>query len=261
MENTDALPPAIVISLPQSAARRAIMARALDGLGMPYAFFDGINGYALDPDTLPDYAGLRRRLFFGRDLTPGEIGCTLSHRAVLRKIVDENIPVALVLEDDARLADDLPDVLRALMKRGGWDMVRFLGRPKTLKAMRDVGPLTGKYALTRAYGTPGGAYAYLVTRKAAAALLPFMQKNWQPNDMILGQTWRTRLDVYAVRPAAIVADDDIDSTIGDERNRKSKDSLRGWEKIAHPFTRSAFKLWENAGKFFAWRSMRRKDRA
>jgi glycosyl transferase family 25 len=249
---TAGLPAIFIISLKHSAERRALMTARLNELKLPHAFFDAVDGAALDPDTSPDYDGLRRRLFFGRDLTRGEIGCTLSHRAVLQKIVDENIPHALILEDDARMKDDLPGVLSALMADKNWDMVRFLGRPKTLRDMRDIRPLCGPYSLTRAFGTPGGAYAYLVTRDAAARLLPFMQRNWQPNDMILGQTWRTGLDVYAVSPAAIWADDDIESTIGEERNRKSKDSLRGWEKIAHYPVRAAFKLWENAGKRAAW---------
>jgi glycosyl transferase family 25 len=247
-------PAIFVISLPRSGERRRIMTARLLQLGLSFTFFDAVDGSTLDPDTLPDYDGRRRRLFFGRDLTKGELGCTLSHRAVLQKIVDENIPAALILEDDARVKDDLPAVLAALMQKGGWDMVRFLGRPKTLRDMAGIGPLCDPYVLTRAFGTPGGAYAYLVTKDAAARLLPFMRRNWQPNDMILGQTWRTGLNAVSVRPAAIWADDDIESTIGDERFRKSKDSLRGWERIVHPFARAGFKVWENIGKRAAWTS-------
>lgn len=36
-------------------------------------------------------------------LTPGEIGCALSHLAIYKKIRDENIKIAFVLEDDAVL--------------------------------------------------------------------------------------------------------------------------------------------------------------
>jgi glycosyl transferase family 25 len=36
-------------------------------------------------------------------LTPGAIGCAMTHRNIWQKIVDENIPNALILEDDIRV--------------------------------------------------------------------------------------------------------------------------------------------------------------
>ena len=40
-------------------------------------------------------------------LKKGEIGCSLSHMKIYKRMMDENIPIALVLEDDAVLLDEL----------------------------------------------------------------------------------------------------------------------------------------------------------
>ena len=43
---------------------------------------------------------LRKLEKFGRELTPGELGCSLSHIRLWEKMVKENIPEVLILEDD-----------------------------------------------------------------------------------------------------------------------------------------------------------------
>lgn len=253
-------PAIFVISLARSSRRRATMAAALEKLSLPFSFFDAVDGSQIDLASSPDYNGTLRRLVAGRDLTQGEFGCLLSHRALLEKIAAEKIPRALILEDDAILSPELPAVLDALMRQD-WDVVRFLARPKTARESVKVRDIGNGFSMTRVFGTPGGAYGYLVTDRAAARLAEFMQVNWQPNDTLLGQSWRTGLDVFGVLPAPVRADDEIESTIGDERFRKSKESLNGWEKISHPAARAAFKIWENAGKHSAWRAQKRRDRA
>jgi glycosyl transferase, family 25 len=250
------LPPVIVISLKKSEDRRKVIGARLDALGLQYSFFEGINGHALDRDRVSHYDGTRRLLFFGKHLTPGEIGCLSSHRAVYQKIVDENIPCALVLEDDAQLSDDLPAVLESLMDmQKSWDAIRFLARDKVYKSSRFIRALNGPYELTRPFGTPGGAYGTLVSQKAAQALVRAMEKNYIPNDTTLGQVWRTGLDVYAVRPSPITPDMVVESTIGDKRFEETVD-LQGWMKPAFKLTRPLYKIYDALGKYYVWLSRR-----
>src|SRR3984957_7733491 len=109
-------PPVFVINLEKSADRRADMYARLEPLHIDYSFFKAVNGHALDIDTLPAYDKTRRRLFFGRDLTKGEIGCLLSHKAVYQHMVDNNINRAIVLEDDVSIEPDFPQVIREIMQ-------------------------------------------------------------------------------------------------------------------------------------------------
>lgn len=237
-----------VISMPHSTERRAAISARLGALGLEFSFFDGIYGKNVDMHRHPLYAGTRRRLFFGKDLTAGEFGCLLSHRGVYQRIVDENVPRALVLEDDAILTDDVPAVLAAVAASSvPWDIIRFLGSEKTYRLSRAVAPLTKAYELTRATSTPAGAYGYLLSQNGARRLLACTQKNWQPVDMIQGQAWKTGLDVFCVRPSPILPDYDVPSTIGDGRFDKTR-HLKNWERALYPLSRLGLKIYDMAGK-------------
>ena len=78
-----------VISLERSHERRAFMQRQLDDLGLPFRFFNAIDGSKMTATKFREAAGVK--------LTPGEIGCGLSHLAVIREIEHE---YAAILEDD-----------------------------------------------------------------------------------------------------------------------------------------------------------------
>ena len=99
--------PVFVISLPDCHDRRARISAALDGLGLPFGFSDAVDGReGLPPEyqSLIDRAATRKK---GRILTDAEFACALSHINVYRRIVADEIPYALVLEDDAVPQPDL----------------------------------------------------------------------------------------------------------------------------------------------------------
>lgn len=255
----NALPPVFVINLKRSEGRRKDMSERLGKLGVPFSFFEAVDGHALDIDNLPAYDGLKRRLFFGRDLRKGEIGCLLSHRAVYQHMVDNNISAAVVLEDDVFLKDDFPEVVRALMNQpAAWDMVRFLDSEKVYQKSRFIRLLgVGSYSLKRVLIASGGAYGYVLTLKAARALLRHMQKNYLPVDALHGYVWRTGLEVLSVVPSPVSPDNEIGSTIGEARFDKTL-HVKGWQKAVYPLTRSWLKFSELVGKRRAyWLSLPR----
>ena len=224
------------------------MAERLDPLQVPYSFFEGVDGSMLDLDTLPSYDRLRRRLFFGRDLKKGEMGCLLSHRAVYQHMVDHDIDTAVVLEDDVFPAPEFPDVIRSLVKHPlQWDVVRFLEGEKVYNKSRVIGPLCGKYRLTRPLVASGGAYGYMLTKKAASRFLRHMQKNAVPVDTVHSYVWRTGLETFAVNPSPVRPDREIDSTIGEDRFDKTL-QIADWQKTIYRLTRSWLKLSELIGK-------------
>jgi glycosyl transferase, family 25 len=254
-------PPVFVISLKQSSGRRQAMAARLDALGIKYSFFDGYDGAALTPETYPAYDRARRRLFCGKDLTKGEMGCLLSHRAVYRHMIDRNIPIAIVLEDDVKPAPDFAAVIgRLLAAPFRWDIVRFLGREKVYRNARAIAPLDETHILIRPSGTPGGTYGYMLTLNAARRLGARMQKNWLPVDILQGYVWLTGLEVFAVRPSPVLHDDEGESTIGAARFDKTV-RLSGLQKAAYPLTRFYFKMSQVLlTRVSAWSSQER-DRA
>ncbi len=248
-------PHIFVINMKHSTERRAVMTARLEALGLAYSFFEAVDGRGLDLDRLPAYDGTRRRLFFGRDMTPGEIGCLLSHKAVYQHMVDQNIAAAVVLEDDVFLTPDFPVVIEALTRLSvKWDVIRFLAQEKVQKTpCRIIYELDCKpYALARIGATPGGAYGYMLTRSAAGKLLRHMQKNLLPVDILHGYVWKTGLESFILKPSPVSADMEGESTIGYGKRFDKSLALKGWERLAYPFTRSWLKFSELVGKRAAY---------
>jgi len=239
-----------VISLTTCAERRKRIAVRLEELGLSFEFVDAVDLRGTEISRHPAYDSARRRLFFGRDLMPGELGCLLSHRKVYELIASRGISNALVLEDDAMLEDDLPEVLEALIhSRVAWDLVRFLDKQKVYrKKCRHIGMIDVIHELARLPTNSGGAYGYLLNQRAAMRLVKLMERNWLQNDVLHSRAWMTGLNVFIVRPSPVTHPvEDDDSMIGSERFKKGFE-LTGWRRVAHPFARFAMKLQDQVMK-------------
>jgi glycosyl transferase family 25 len=104
MAATD-LPPIFVISLVGSK-RRENIARQLSRWPGTWSFIDAVYGRDLTDEDVArcyDERAVIRRI--GRPMTRGEIGNSLSHLSIYRRMIEEGIPRAIVLEDDALLED------------------------------------------------------------------------------------------------------------------------------------------------------------
>ncbi|PHQ69030.1 MAG: hypothetical protein COB93_09075 [Sneathiella sp.] len=243
------LPPVFVINRPKDADRRTDMEERLGRVGVFPEFFDAVDGYALDINTLPDYDREKRRRYFGKDLGHGEIGCLLSHRSLYQKMVDENIERAVILEDDVFLDRSFRQVLEDIQRVDlNWDVIRFVGHGKVFDVgYRRLASLSSPYWLTRVPTSPSGAYAYMLTQNAAKTFLRFMQKNWVPVDIVHSRAWETGLETLLVHPSPVTPDLVSPSTIGDARFDKSP-AISGLTKFLHPFYRFWYKLSNGAGK-------------
>lgn len=163
-------PAVFVLTLPDDADRRAPLLAELDRQQIAYRLFYGIDGRAgLSPEheAMVDRAAAARTM--RRRLTDGELACALSHRAIYQQILDEGLPAALILEDDAIISPRLGAFLRdgGLMARpmilldySRVSVVRFPAR-----AFRDYG------RLWRVVVNPHFATGYGVQASAARYLL------------------------------------------------------------------------------------------
>lgn len=190
-----------VVTLARAVERHAHIATALRGLD--HHLHHGADRLDLDLATMERDGGIvpwrkvRRLTGKRRPLSPGEVGCALSHRQVYEEVVRRGIARAIVLEDDvAPREGDVAHVQAALSELPEtWDLV-YLGythfervtawqRAKRLvyvplAAVRLVPWRTGEVfrlhprpfsAHLRRAGYHDGTYAYAVSASGARKLL------------------------------------------------------------------------------------------
>lgn len=256
------IPRIFVINMPRHEERRQSMLRRAKDITLDIEFFEAVDGASLSKEQLSFYDSIKRKKYFGRDLQRGEIGCLLSHRGIYEKMIRENIPSAIILEDDIIFENDASSVFDALNKSSvKWDVVRFLGSKKIYKrGCRIIAPLIGRYFIARLPTAPGGAHGYIIKLEAARVMLTHMQRNWLPIDSLQGRMWETGLETLVVYPAPLFPDDQEASTIGDKRFDKTL-QLKGLAHWLYPLNRAWFKLEEAVGKKYIYLSSWFRDRA
>lgn len=156
--------PTFFINLDRCSDRRRFVEAQLSAAGLASERLAGVDGA-----DLPTH--LARYFPFDSALTPSQIGCSASHLAIMRIIVERNIEAALVLEDDAALPANLRSVLGALLAAlpARWDLVRLCRAPK--RAFRPLCDLPDALRLVRYSRIPLGAAGYLVSQGGARKLL------------------------------------------------------------------------------------------
>ncbi|MBC7923698.1 MAG: glycosyltransferase family 25 protein [Ferruginibacter sp.] len=156
----------VVISLPFRTDRREDVRRRMSRLQLPFTFFEAIHGRSarLSPSDERLFSPLAKRY-----LSPGSIGCALSHVRVWQQTVERGGVGCLVLEDDALLPDSFAEDLRRWLPEVPPDFdILFLGSGKT--APGDIRRFVSQHVFEPFYPREG-MYAYVVSARGAKNLL------------------------------------------------------------------------------------------
>lgn len=237
--------PVFVVSLPQSVARRRPLLGALTRLGIAHEVVEAADGQALvSRREVPwsDASTLEPQPLLGRHLTPGEIGCAVSHLTLWHRIAAGRT-AAVVLEDDCRVAESCPEVLERLQACAGtWDLV-LLGHRSTRRgaaagATPALGgrPLGPRHRLARLVEFATGSYAYAISPHGAARLARFAEPIRVPADWVTGYAPAAGVRLHGVTPPCALPDVDVPSTIAAREAERAASAaggspartLRGW---------------------------------
>lgn len=116
----------------------------------------------------------------------GQVGCFLSHYAAWEKIANGLDDYAVVFEDDVHISNDLADILSDdQWIPSGADVIRLETSTNRVK-------LSSAPVLTRARrnvfsvkSTTWCAGAYIISKRAAKALIELPQRHHEPSDILL----------------------------------------------------------------------------
>jgi glycosyl transferase, family 25 len=194
-----------VINLDRSPDRLARMEEQARNIGFSFERVPAIDGRTMTQPFLGNtFDGL---------LTPGEVGCYASHLLCCQKIGEQNLPYAMVLEDDATLAPKAITIASyaAQIAPRGWDYIHLSANPTrhatfTLAALGDGHDLV-RYSLRPPYN----ATAYLMSAAGAQKFLAPRHREL-PNDCDIRRQWMFKMDVIGIATRVAAANETFEST-------------------------------------------------
>lgn len=237
-----------LISLEKDHARRTLF------FSQPHTedfrVFSAINTMQCDWEELGTRFDLAQfEAHYGRKVTKGEIGCTLSHLAVYRQIVDDPAvseqDYALVCEDDALFHQNFQQNLTALLAQPLSVPILLIGQSKILDF--NAGELEINYPTTfnflrhhagsLSYAYPyksyfAGTVGYLIKKSAARSFLAQLEKGkpfWLADDFLLFEQ-QFALSNQVVRPLMVIENPSLTSNLeairGSQANNLAKKLMK-----------------------------------
>lgn len=238
--------PVYVISLLGSEERRIRVTRQMSELGIPFQFFDGVDGRKLSDDERARAAPGNGRDYGGL-LTPAEIGCALSHLTLIGQMAQSEARYFAVIEDDAVLSAALPALLDADMLAAlpPFDILQLSSAGKEVGLALDLGTYAGFRIIT----SPKCRFnmsALIYSREAARVLSARITDISAPVDNMIFQDRRPfDFRVIEARPSLAVQDWQLTSDIGarprtsrlttkiERELRRLRNSVRLWLSFVH----------------------------
>jgi len=218
--------PIFIINLKASVERREAMAELCAKYNLSVTFLEATDGRLLSQEGLDRLLGKgSMQSTLGRDLSPSEVGCLLSHKAIYQMIVDEELGVCLILEDDIEFSEDLLQVLDDInMLPSDWEVVLLGHHGRKSRLSKIKGSLWGRriisnnYKLVRPSEVAYGAYGYLINKRGASKLLAELECIALPLDHYTGDS--SYINLYVVTPPVIGIHEDLSDNFHSMEGRK-----------------------------------------
>ena len=197
-----------VVNLASARERRAAMRALLTRHGITPTWFDAVDGRILSDEALARaFDAPRAQIAYG-PMSRGEIGTSLSHLEIYRKMVEQEIPCATILEDDVLLAEDF----RSLLDSQGPNSLAGAFAPQdpvmvqlthVARGYRLGATPLGSRQIVRPHGGVWLTSGYFLTLAAARNLLRAMHPVWMVADHWRYFEREGLLRLYALTPNAV----------------------------------------------------------
>lgn len=230
-----------LINLDRREDRLQSMRMRLDSLGLDFtrvAAFDGLQ-YAQTRDDWP-FA-----------LTPGEVGCFYSHKNCMRLIADGDDEYGVILEDDVELSTNMPGyITSSLWIPAEADIVKLETTHDSVKLSHLKSLDFGNASIGRLMSSHIGAAGYIISKRAACAILTMLEHADIPIDVILfthDEGVLASMNVYQIVPALCQQSGDFSTINADKiewyRQRKENYKRPSFLKlivreVMRPFNRA-----------------------
>ena len=237
--------PTFVISLERDLQRRTHMDRELLSVGITAEFVSAVDGLALSAADRSRYDAVRALQVYGCAMLDTEIGCYLSHYQLYGRIVRENIPAALILEDDLEISPALPRIVAELLADPDpqWLIVRMESmrtsvlHPRTPNERGNLVRTLSDGELRQISTHVLGLGGYLIRQEGARRMLSYGRRIFMPIDHTMDRFWENDIVPYVVRPFPVCQRPDFASRIGPRLSDRHRDqpavvrTRRRWQRL------------------------------
>ena len=179
-----------VINLDRSVNRWALISKQLNKLEIKFERIPACDGRTISTIDYEHYLDLNAGIAHGKaKLTPGEVGCFLSHRECWKRLVESGNSYAAILEDDIIISTRAASYLNSaswipasvdLIMLSLWD------HEQTIYCLRNSKRISEDNELYRGIiPHPFGTQGYIISRRAAQKALDLSDRLFLPVDEFL----------------------------------------------------------------------------
>jgi len=203
--------PVYVVNLDCAPARMQSMDHQLTNLGVSYLRISAINGVDLSANEIEKvYSSKLNKKHFRYNLSLGEIGCYMSHRKIWRKMVEENIDFAIILEDDLIVNENFQQLFALVDSLKNYDLIKLADNRSFPAAQKKE--ITADFELINFKTIPNCTTGYTINLSGAKKLLT-RELFYRPVDIDLQFCKELTLSVYGLQPYPITENRDFSSDI------------------------------------------------
>lgn len=212
-----------VVNLEKDTEKKKLIEKQCKRQGFDFEIIKAVNGNELSKETLSAEV-----YEYGKEhLTKGEIGCALSHKIIYKKIADENLDFALILEDDAIINEKTNNLFKKLEKiiDRNKNQVLLMQKSSQFFLNRKI-KIDAEYEFYEAWN-PKCTHGYMITNKAAKTILKINTPIIREADHWLSFYQLSLLKVYCLNKNLITSrDEDKEaSNIEKERRMMTKEQI------------------------------------
>lgn len=233
-----------VINLKRAQDRRAKMEAQAEKLGLNLDFIEATDGQFLKDSDRALVDNERRLRLSKYPLSDNEIGCFISHRRAMQRLIDSGDRMATILEDDAKFLFGFSEVLdRIEACNVPFDFIDLHRVGKSGEVFRSCRKLLFDFEVGRVGLMHMHATSYIITRAGAEKFLAFSSRFAHVLDKEMHRYWANGLDIYGLNCPVVFADDEGFSYI-DETRKENRPEERIYLEKAKSLRNSAARKFE-----------------
>ncbi len=219
--------PIFVVNRLKDKDRFEYTKKMLDVFGVEYQFIEAVEGEDIPEDELSKiYSEEKAIKYIGRGMSKGEIGCCMSHIKIYRIICQQQIPHAVILEDDMSISEDILPFLENLTALStNWNVINLSKQIISPKIKWNIKTWTihKNYTVGLPYGAVSSTGCYVITKEFAQYCIDNIFPIYAPMDDILFNVYLSLGRFHALKDRwLVVPSRTFSSTIGRATSRKRK---------------------------------------